>query len=392
MSITRDLCGKRARTLWLGVGMGACVCVLDACACTSDAADQPEGVLAGGTGGLTSNSSSSSGAGGSANTDMSALGCVADVSTEPASMTAATEVATGSAVVEVEAAAGEVLFTVAGVGVYRLVNAAAMPELLVARPPNGIPDSEGPLRADASYVYFTLATKLWRSTIALSSVPELIADTSENSIEQLRIDGSYAYYTTGTSTTDTSVYRVSTAGGTPEELASNVSRGVPFDVSEATVYYVPTDVTPPAVATLSADTRKTNVATDFPEGPRLIAIAAPDKDLFWSDGASLYVTPIDNAKRRTQIGRAASVAGTVPAFKRLWLFGDRIYWLDSGNNVGWTQTDGARCATVWKGKAPDTLDGDTTKDVAVTFDSIYLVNGSSFLGPSGRLMRLPLSP
>lgn len=72
------------------------------------------------------------------------------------------------------------------------------------------------------------------------------------------------------------------------------------------------------------------------------------------------MAPHDKSTERIEIGRAASVAGTGAKFKRVRVFGDRIYGIDSGNNGGSTQTSGSRCATLWKGGAPDMLDGDTT--------------------------------
>lgn len=254
-----------------------------------------------------------------------------------------------------------------GKGVYRLTGGVGTPTQVV--PP--VTDTSvghtmvgGVLQIDSTHVYFAQDESLYRSALANPS-PELLV-TAANDITQVEIDDSYVYYVVTTGT----IGRIPLAGGTPEELVPAEASAQSMQLVNGTMYFVNFDLG--EVGRLPAGGGTIEYLTPYDDASEVVVVS--DTTLFFSDWSSLYAAPRSNPKQLTLLGSGGGDMMTNSSFERVKLVGDRLYWFDSGDHVGWTKTDGSQCGLLFSAEMPNWV-----TDIAVASDAIYVALKTTLL-------------
>jgi tricorn protease-like protein len=262
----------------------------------------------------------------------------------------------------------DVYFLDHGKGVYRLSGGAGTPTQVV--PP--VSDTAvghtmvgGVLQVDDSFVYFAQDESLYRAALANPTAELLV--TAANDITQVESDGSYLYYVVSQAGT---ISRIPVAGGTPEELVPAEASAQSMQLLNGTIYFVNFELG--EVGRLPAAGGTIQYLTPYDDASEVVL--ATDTTLYFSDWSSLYSAPMSNPKQLKLLGSGGGERLTDSSFDKIALAGDRIYWFDSGENVGWTKTDGSQCGLLFKGSGSRWV-----TDIAVTSDSVYVAVDKSLI-------------
>lgn len=285
------------------------------------------------------------------------------------SLSASATIATAAADMQAVALNGaDVYFLDHGKGVYRLTGGTGTPALVV--PP--VTDTAvghtmvgGVLQTDGTYVYFAQDESLYRSTLT-NPTPELLV-TAAGDITQVEIESSYVYYVVSYLGT---ISRIPLAGGTPEKLVPEEASAQSMQLVSGTIYFVNFDLgevgrVPTAGGTIE-------YLTPYDDASK--AVLLTDTTLYFSNWSSLYSAPMGNPKQLTLLGSGGGDMMTNSSFDSIKLAGDRLYWFDSGENVGWTKTDGSQCGLLFKGSGAHWV-----TDIAVASDAVYVAVDKSLL-------------
>jgi len=256
-----------------------------------------------------------------------------------------------------------------GVGVFRITGGSGTPTLVVPAPTDTSTTGHimvgGILQTDGTYVYFAQDHCLYRSALTKPS-PELLVTTNDD-ITQVEIDASYVYYV---SSTEGTISRVPVAGSTSEALVTAPDDAQSMELVNGTIYFVNFNAgkvgrLPAAGGTIEWMT-PSDTATD--------SVTVSQTTLYFNDWESLYSVPIGSPNQSTQLGTAGPGLMGSAFLDKVKLVGDRIYWFDAGENVGWTKTDGSQCGLLFKGESFKWV-----SDFAIASDAVYVTVDNSLL-------------
>ena len=321
---------------------------------------------AGGTAGTTVGGASSQGGQGGGGTGLStqvnAAPPCSPVGPAFASLPASATIATATEDMQAVTVNGsDVYYIDHGNGVYRIAGGSGTPTLVVPAPADtstGHAMVGGVLQTDGTYVYFAQDESLYRSALT-NPTPELLV-TAASDISQVEIDGAYVYYVLSTAGT---ISRVPLAGGTPEELVPADAQAQSMQLVNGILYLVNFDLE--EVGRLPAAGGTIEYLTPYDEASEAVAVS--DTTLYFNFWNSLYSAPLSSPQQLTLLGSAGPNFMGGANFDRLKLAGDRLYWFDSGENAGWTKTDGTQCGLLFSGD-----DFNWVTDLAVASDAVYV--------------------
>jgi hypothetical protein len=246
-------------------------------------------------------------------------------------------------------------------GVYRITGGSGTPTLIVPAPTDstvGHTMAGGILKTDGTYVYFAQDKSLYRSSLASPSAELLVAANS--AITQVEIDASYVYYIVSTEST---LNRIAVTGGSPEVLVASAESVQSLQLVNGTIYFVGFNAE--KVGRLPASGGSIEWLTSADMASEAVAVSATT--VYFSRWEVLYSQPIGSPNQTTELGSAGPGMPYTADFNAAKLVNDRIYWFDSGDNVGWTKTDGSQCGLLIKSNTSESV-----RDIAITNDAVYV--------------------
>jgi len=163
--------------------------------------------------------------------------------------------------------------------------------------------------------------------------------------------------------TQGTISRVPLAGGTPEALVPTEASAQSMQLVSGTLYFVNFNLE--EVGRLPLAGGAIEYLTPYDYASKAVAVTATN--IYFSFWSSLYSVPLSNPKQMTELGSGGGDFMGSADFEQIKLAGDRLYWFDSGDNVGWTKTDGTQCGLLFGASSTEWV-----TDLAIGSDAIYV--------------------
>lgn len=246
---------------------------------------------------------------------------------------------------------GDLYYVESGVGLQRIKKTSTQPETVFAR---AQPKSFSAAIVD-NYIYYVDSDTAPLARVPLNNptaTPELQVGTPRGRARIMHGDDFYGYDDVSDATHQ--LWKQNFKTGQVQILATVKEEFGGLDVADGFAYFTDTTFGVEQLFRVSTSGGQPQRLTDG-SFVRLQAVKVVGGNVYWADGYRLYVTEIGATDRKagTQpfgnysppTGITASTNGTRDGYG-LTEIGDRIYWVDDNNTVGWTSKDRATCGAV----------------------------------------------
>jgi hypothetical protein len=236
----------------------------------------------------------------------------------------------------VEAAPSGVYFSHAGIS--RIDPGSATPTPVVAHATvisSNKPGADGMLRVDDTHLYWAEADAIRRAPLA-TGIAELVASVS--SVDFIGLDADNVYFNVREANT---ISKVPLAGGKVSDIAAGLQLQ-DMKVDGGYVYF--SDVSSGRIGRVSVS----GGSVEWLHDPVLFVrgISPSGSALYWVSDNAIESTPLGEPADATLLGYGGPGSVRATRINNMVLDNERLYWLDDGNNLGWTKIDGTQCDVI----------------------------------------------
>jgi len=237
---------------------------------------------------------------------------------------------------------------------YRFAPGSATPELVVEDDDFGSsnsPGADGMLRVDTTHVYWASNTDVRRASVDDFTVETIVSDIAN--IDFLELDAENVYFCVRETNV---IYKAPLAGGAAVEISNGQVSVQDMKVHAGYVYV--SDFNSDRVVRFPVTGGEPQYVS--PVGLFQLGNRPSEDTVYWADDGGLYSTPLATPTAQTRLSRPTNTGPFgVARVNNIVLRGDRLFWLDSDGNVGWTKTDGSQCDLTVRAGASEFAVDDT---------------------------------